>query len=92
MKKSHGGYSSRSRLLKAKSRLSAARHLQEFKEGERVRIDVNPSFLHGKPNTLRFNRRVARVVRKQGSAYVIELNDLGKKKQLVLSNIHLKKL
>jgi len=92
MKKSHGGYSSRSRRLKAKPRLSAAKQLQEFKEGERVRIDANPSFLCGRLNTLRFNGRIARVVRKQGSAYVVELSDLGKRKQLVLSNVHLKKI
>jgi large subunit ribosomal protein L21e len=92
MKKSHGGNSTRSRRLKAKPRLSAAKHLREFKEGDRVRINANPSYQHGRPNTLRFNGRIARVVRKQGNAYILELNDLNKKKTLILANVHLEKL
>lgn len=91
MKRSHGGYSKRSRLLKAK-RVSVAALLKEFKPGDRARIEVNPCFSKGRPSTLRFNNRVVKVAGRQGRAYRVLVRDGGKEKQLIVSSTHLTKI
>jgi large subunit ribosomal protein L21e len=90
MKRSHGKNVGRSRNLKSKGRLSVTRQLAEFKEGERVRIDINPSFDGGMPH-LRFNHRQGQVIRRQGKAVIVAFYDGNKRKELAISNIHLAK-
>ncbi len=91
MKRSHGKNVGRSRNLKSKGRLPVTRYLEEFHDGERVRIDINPSHAGGMPH-LRFNHRMAQVIRKQGKASIVEFKDGNKKKELAISNIHLMKV
>ena len=91
MKRSHGGFSKRSRNLHS-ARATAGRQLVNFKAGTRVLISFNPSFLNGRPNTLRFNNRIGVVAGKQGRSFKIDFEDGGKKKTLVVANVHLKKV
>ena len=88
MKRSHGGFSKHSRNLKTR-KASVNRQLVEFAVGSRVRIAYNPSFLRGRPNALRFNNRIGVISGKQGRSFKIEFLDGGKKKQLVIANVHL---
>ncbi len=90
MKRSHGRNVGRSRKLRSKGRLSMPRQLAEFHEGERVRIDINPSFGKGMPH-LRFNHRAAEVVGKQGRSTKVAFLDGNKEKHLVVANVHLVK-
>ena len=91
MKRSHGGYSKRSRNLSS-SKTPVNRRLAEFEAGAKVRLNFNPTFLKGRPNALRFNNRIGMVVQKQGRAFKIEFNDGNKKKTLVVANVHLKRI
>ncbi|MFH1106403.1 MAG: 50S ribosomal protein L21e [Candidatus Micrarchaeota archaeon] len=88
MKRSHGKYSGRGRNLTRKARVSPARRLASFAAGERVRIDVNPSFKHGMPH-LRFNHKMAKVIRTQGNGILVKVYDGNKEKTLAVANVHL---
>ena len=87
MKRSHGYYSKHSRKIKAR-KLTPAAMLKEFSQGSTVRINVNP---HSKTGLapLKYNGRLATIVRRQGKAYVIEFRDLNATKRLVVAPIHL---
>ena len=91
MKRSHGKHSKRSRRVRSKGRVAITSRMAEFKEGERVRISINPRFAEGMP-FLRFNNRNAQVVSKQGSCFVLKVSDLGKEKTLVVANVHLARM
>ncbi|MFH1056404.1 MAG: 50S ribosomal protein L21e [Candidatus Micrarchaeota archaeon] len=90
MKRSHGGFSKESRVLKSE-KTPVSRRLASFQIGSVVRLVFNPSFLQGRPNALRFNNKAGVVVGKQGGSFVMEFADGGKKKKLVVANVHLKK-
>ncbi len=87
MKRSHGYYSKHSRSINAR-KLTPAAMLKEFAQGATVRINVNP---HSKTGLvpLKYNGRLANIVRRQGGAYVIEFKDLNKTKRLTVAPIHL---
>ena len=80
MKRSHGGYSKRSRSLTA-AKAPANRLLADFKAGTRVRLTFNPLFLKGRPNALRFNNKIGVVLKKQGGSFEMEFFDGNKKKK-----------
>lgn len=86
MKHSHGIQSGKSRRLKPRT-MSVAEQLKEFDVGETARISINPRFRGYPP--LKFNNRAAKIIGKQGKAYVVEINDLGKNKTLIVSRTHL---
>ena len=88
MKRSHGKYSGRGRNLTSKGRISPAKRLATFSKGDRVRIDVNPSFKHGMPH-LRFNKKAGVVMGTQGHAVVVKVKDINKEKTLLITNVHL---
>ncbi|MBI4360448.1 50S ribosomal protein L21e [Candidatus Micrarchaeota archaeon] len=92
MKRSKGAHSKRSRNLRAKGRVAITQFLQEFKAGDRVRIDVNTNVLRGRPTTLRFNRKTGLVLGKQGKAYCVRIQDGGKPKEMFILNAHLVKV
>lgn len=73
-----------------KGKISFTRFFQKFKEGDSVAIVQELSVPFGYPK--RLQGRTGKVVSKRGSAYCIELSDLGKKKQYLVKPIHLKKI
>ncbi len=91
MKRSHGPNSKRSRNLRSKGRVAITKFLQEFEEGDKVRIDINTNVLRGRPTTLRFNRLNGVVIARRGKGYEIEIKDGDKKKRVVVINAHLVK-
>ena len=91
MKRSKGTLSTYTRRLKAERKLTANDFIKDFEEGERVVIDVQPYYKEGMPHP-RYNGRVARVVEKRGSHYVVLIKDGSKEKKLISHPVHLKKL
>jgi large subunit ribosomal protein L21e len=88
-----GGYrkKTRSKLRKRardKGKVTVNRILQKFKVGDRVRISIEPAIQKGMPHP-RFANKVATVVEKRGSGYMIEFMDGGKKKRLLSLPVHL---
>ena len=66
--------------------------MKQFAAGEKVMLSFNPSFMKGKPNSLRLNNRIGVVIGKQGGSFKVEFKDGNKTKMLVLANVHLKKV
>lgn len=92
MKRSHGKNVGRSRKLRSKGRLTAARQLVKYAVGEKVRIDINPSYRAGMPH-LRFNHRFATVTEVRGrNGITVKFMDGDKQKLLSLSNVHLARI
>lgn len=91
MKKSHGGYSKRGRQFKQKGRLSIKKLLADYKEGEMVRVDPQPTLRSGRPH-LRFHGLVGKIEGKVGRAYKVALKVGGKVKTLVVTNVHLHRM
>jgi large subunit ribosomal protein L21e len=65
-------------------------YLQEFKNDDRVVIKFNPSSQKGMPDK-RFMGRVGLVKGKRGDAYVVEIRDGNKKKEIISRPEHLLK-
>ena len=69
-------------------RFSIAEALQEFKIDEKVIITINPAVHKGMPHP-RFQGKFATVLEKRGRAFVIEIKDGNKAKQLIAKPEHL---
>jgi large subunit ribosomal protein L21e len=65
--------------------------LSTFDIGEKVRVMQEPSQHKGMPHP-RFKNVVGVIKRKQGSAYLVQLKDLKKIKQVLAKAVHLRKL
>jgi len=94
--KATGGQRSRTRYkLQKKKRnrgkVNINKIIKEFKIGDKVRILQEPAVQRGMPHP-RFKNRTGLITKKQGSAYVVEIKDLNKKKLLVSTSIHIQKV
>ncbi len=76
--------------IKAKGKISLRRYLQEFKEGDKVHLALEPS-MHKGSFMPKFGGKVGVVEGKEGSCYKIGIKDFDKKKTLVIHPIHLRK-
>lgn len=90
-KKSHGFRAgSRNKLRKERSyRPTITKFLKEFKKGQNVMIDQEPSSQKGMPHP-RFKGRVGKIIDKRGNSYIIEILDGNKVKRLISRPEHLK--
>lgn len=96
MTKQQGGARKRTRhLLRKKPRdrgkVTITRLLQDFKPGENVSLQFEPTVQKGMPHS-RYYGKIGKVIKKQGSAYLVEIKDRGKVKRLLAAPVHLKKL
>ncbi|AAM02873.1 50S ribosomal protein L21e [Methanopyrus kandleri] len=62
---------------------------QEFEEGQKVHIVIDPSVHKGMPHP-RYHGRTGEVVGRQGRAYIVKIRDGGKEKKLIVYPEHLK--
>jgi len=65
--------------------------LQEFEEGEKVKIKIEPSVHKAQPHR-RFQGAIGVVQGKQGKAFVVEVEDGGKKKKVITRSEHLERI
>lgn len=65
------------------------RAVQEFDDGEKVHLKLDPSVNDGRYHA-RFDGMTGEVVGKQGAAYKVEINDGGKNKTLIVKPAHLR--
>jgi large subunit ribosomal protein L21e len=66
------------------------RAFQSFDIGENANVNIDPSIHKGQPH-VRFHGRTGTVVGMQGNAYLIDVMDGGKKKQIIVRPEHLRK-
>ncbi len=95
MVKASKGYRRRTRSLmrrRARERgLSPiTRMLQTFDVGDRANVNIDPSMHRGQPH-VRFHGRTGTVVGIRGHAYLLDVMDGGKKKQIIVRPEHLRK-
>ena len=69
-------------------RFSIAEALQSFKVGQSVVVNINSSIHTGMPHP-RYQGNVGTVVGKRGRAFVLEVSDQGKSKQILSKPEHL---
>jgi large subunit ribosomal protein L21e len=89
-----GGFRAKSRYkLRKKPRdrgkVKITKILQEFNIGDKVVIDQEPAIHKGMPFP-RYKGLAGTVTGKQGGAYVVDIKDGGKKKQLIAAPVHLR--
>lgn len=77
--------------LKVRERKPITRALQEFEIGEKVCIDIDPSFHRGMPHP-RYQGLTGEVEGKQGNAYKVGVYVGSKHKTLIVFPEHLKKV
>jgi large subunit ribosomal protein L21e len=88
VKPSKGPFSGRTRKLKGRTRVTVAQAVRTFNLGDKV--VVSPKARCGGLPNLRYCGRHGVVRERRGNAYMIEVGDMGKKKQIVVGPVHLK--
>lgn len=73
-----------------KGKFSFTRFFQKFKEGDSVAVAKEHSIPF--PYSHRLQGRTGKVIEKRGSAYYVEIADLGKPKKYLIKPIHLKRI
>jgi ribosomal protein L21E len=89
-KRSVGKLSKRSRLLRRKirSKASISSIIREFKEGDKVSIDLNSRY-SGMPHP-RYRGQCGVVKARRGNAYVVEIKVGNAKRRLIIPPVHLR--
>ena len=65
------------------------RAIQEFDEGQKVHLRLDPSVQEGRFHP-RFNGQTGTVTGKQGRAFTVEITDGGKRKTIIARSAHLR--
>jgi len=95
VKRSKGLRSKSRHILRKKPRdrgiISITRALQEFEEGERVNIVIDPSIHKGMPH-IRFHGKTGKIFGKQGNSYIVNITDGNKNKSLIIKPEHLRRV
>ena len=66
-------------------------HLKKFEEGEKARIQLNPSVTEGRVH-VRYHGTNVEVTGERGDAYEVQLEDGNKTKTLYIKPVHLEKV
>lgn len=72
-----------------REKTSVNKILEEFKEGSKVIIKIDPSAIKGRPFR-RFQGKMGTVTGKRGRAYIIKFKDNNKEKEIITTSRHLK--
>ncbi|MEM5820552.1 MAG: 50S ribosomal protein L21e [Candidatus Aenigmatarchaeota archaeon] len=85
------GGKSRKKLKIGHHRKGISRFFQEFKIGEKVIIDIDPSSQNGMPHH-RFQGKIGSIIEKRGNAYLVKVKDKFKEKIIIALPQHLRRL
>jgi len=66
------------------------RAFQQYKEGEKANIVIDPSFHRGQPH-VRFHGKTGEIIGKRGDAYLLSVREKGKMKTTIVRPEHLRK-
>lgn len=76
--------------LRERGKVSFSEYFKTFKAGECVALVRENSFPREFPE--RMQGRTGIVLKKRGSSYVVQINDLGLAKEFIVRPVHLKRL
>ncbi|QRV14598.1 50S ribosomal protein L21e [Haloterrigena salifodinae] len=68
---------------------SPQRAIQEYEEGEKVHLKIDPSVPNGRFHP-RFDGQTGEVIGKQGDAFKVQISDRGKEKTLIVTAAHMR--
>ncbi len=95
VKRSKGLRSKSRNILRKKPRdrglTSITRALQSFEEGDSVNIVIDSSVQKGMPH-IRFHGRTGKIEGRQGTSFIVGINDGKKHKSLVIRPEHLRRV
>jgi|SRR3989344_3718244 len=96
MTKRIGGYRRKTRHKLAKNvrdkgKLSLVRYFQDFKNGDKVCLNAEPSYHDGMYHP-RFHGKAGTVLGKAGKCYEVEIKDINMYKTVIVHPVHLKRL
>ncbi len=74
-----------------KGKISFTSFFEIYNVGDKVLLRIEPSYHHGMFHP-RFHMKPAVVKGKRGFCYVVDLNDRGKHKDLIVHPVHLKRI
>lgn len=80
-----------SKEKKNKGKISVKRYFQEFSIGDYASIKIEPTVHEGMPRP-DFQGKTGKIIGKQGSCYLLLINDLGKNKRVLVHPVHLVKI
>ena len=66
------------------------REFQKYEVGDRASVNLDPSVHKGQPH-VRFHGRTGTIAGTQGRAFLLDIDDGGKRKQLIIRAEHLRK-
>ncbi|MCX8200009.1 MAG: 50S ribosomal protein L21e [Candidatus Micrarchaeota archaeon] len=87
VKRSRGTLSTYTRSLKSQGKLGVTKIFKVFKEGDKVTICLKAG--HGGMPHPRYRGKHGIIVGRQGSSYIVEIQDGGMKKRLISQPVHL---
>tara|TARA_Y100000310_G_scaffold345284_1_gene463413 strand:+ start:6270 stop:6509 length:240 start_codon:yes stop_codon:yes gene_type:complete len=76
--------------MRDKGKFSFTRFFQKFKPGDSVAVAQELSVVFG--YSKRLQGRTGKIIKKQGSAYEVEIKDFDKTKKYLIKPIHLKRI
>lgn len=85
------GSKSRQKLKLGYHRKGISIFFKEFKEGDRVIIDIYPASQEGMPHH-RFQGKVGEIIGKRGRCYLVKVKDVFREKTLIVAPQHLRKI
>ena len=74
--------------VREKGKISFTKFFAEYKIGDKVALKVDSSYQKGRYHP-RFHGKICEVTGKKGRCYILEINDQGKKKSLIVHPVHL---
>lgn len=74
-----------------RGKIRLTKFFQKLKEGQKVQLVAEPAYQKGMYFP-RFHGKVGSIVGKKGKCYLVNINDQGKKKDLIVHPVHLKKV
>jgi large subunit ribosomal protein L21e len=77
--------------IRHKGKISVTRYFQEFNEGDKVLLALEPA-VHGGMYHPRFHSKVGVVKSKKGTCYNVAITDGDKKKTLIVHPVHLRRM
>ena len=77
--------------IRSKGKISLTSFFRTFSEGDRVQLAAEPAYQKG-CYFFRFHGKSGKISGKKGDCYTVSISDLGKKKELIVHPVHLKKI
>lgn len=92
VRKAKGPRSGSRHKMQTRRRATVSDHLKEFAMGDRVAVKLQPNMYNKGYPYITYHGVSGSVVEKRGRSYVVEFHDKDKKKWVILSPVHLKRL